>query len=192
MKKHVAIVAPIGSGKTTAAKFFEDKGFKLYKLSSAIYEEADKRGIDRKDRTSLQDLGDEMRAKGGLTVLADIAVKKAQENLEVGYVFDSIRNHNELKALRKAFGDDLLILAIDAHIKVRYKRVVERKGQYKEQETTFDQFLKINERDLGLGNEENEQNVAKCLDMAEETIDNSTTEKNFTNALEELYNLHFG
>lgn len=129
-KKYIAIVAPIGAGKTTAAKFFQDKGFGAYKLSYAIYEEADKRGLDKEDRTTLQDLGDELRRKNGLTVLAEAAIRKVAQS-DKNFVIESIRNHHELKFLKDKLGDKLIILAIDAPNSIRYKRVVDRKGQYK-------------------------------------------------------------
>ncbi len=191
MKKYLAIVAPIGAGKTTVANYFVSKGFTLYKLSFAIYDEAEKRGLDKEDRTTLQDLGDEMRNKGGYDVLAKKAVEIIKRNPENNYVIDSIRNHHELMCLKNYLGDDLLILAIDADIRIRYDRVVKRQGQYKEQKLTYEEFEKINKRDMGLSNKPNEQNVAKCLELAEEIIQNIKDEQFLIEQINTIYNKYF-
>ncbi|MFH1546893.1 MAG: AAA family ATPase, partial [bacterium] len=101
MVKHIAVVAPIGAGKTTLAEYFQSKGFNLYKLTYAIYDECDRRGLDREDRTILQDIGDELRKKLGFDALAQFALKEVDKNKNSRYVIDSIRNHNELKLLMK-------------------------------------------------------------------------------------------
>lgn len=191
MKKYLAIVAPIGAGKTTVANYFVDKGFSLYKLSFAIYDEARERGLDKEDRTTLQDIGDEMRKEGGYDILAKKAIENIKNNEEHNYVIDSIRNHHELMCLKDYFKDELLILAIDADIDIRYDRVVKRQGQYKEQNLTFEEFEKINKRDIGLNNKPNEQNVAKCLELAEKIIQNNKDEKYLIEQIDTIYNKYF-
>ncbi len=191
MKKHVAIVAPISAGKTTAIKFFESKGFISYKLTEAIYKEADKRGLDRTNRIILQDLGDEMRKKGGVDILAKLAIEEFEKYPDSRYAIDSIRNHNELKTLKNKYKDDLLILSIQAPLEIRYKRAINRQGQYKEQNLSFEEFSEIDKRDLGVGNADHEQNVAKCLEMAEVNIDNSGKKEEFIEKLQDLYKRYF-
>ncbi len=189
MKRIIAIVGTIGSGKTTAVDFFIEKGYKKFKLTQAIYEEADRRSLDRENRTILQDLGDELREKNGVDVLAQRIIEKIRtEDIDKKnkYVLDSIRNHNELIAFRNQFGDDLLIVSVDAPLKLRYKRAVDRKGQYKEQEMTFEEFKKNNDRDLGKGNADNEQNVAKCMEMADIVLINDDGYGKFVEKLEEI------
>ncbi|MBD3363352.1 AAA family ATPase [Candidatus Dojkabacteria bacterium] len=187
MKKYIAIVGTIAAGKTTACKYFQQKGYIHYKLSQGIYDEADKRGLDRTDRVILQDLGDELRENHGVDVLAKIIIKKIKKDDDSKkYVFDSIRNHNEILTLQKAFGKDLVVIAIDAPIKLRYKRAVERKGQYKEQNLTFQEFKKNNDRDLGKGNAENEQNVIKCISLADYNVQNTGSLKQLKSKLDKI------
>jgi len=190
MKKHLAIVSTIGAGKTTASKYFSKKGLIYYRLSIAIYEEIEKRGLDYRNRVLLQDVGDEMRAKRGPGYLTEIAVEKFKKHPEKKYVIDSIRNHFELITLRKEYKDDLLIIAIDAPIKVRYKRIISRL-EYNDKDYSFKEFQKINKRDLGVGNKKNEQNNQKCLDMAEEEIFNDKSLKEFYKILDSIYKKYF-
>ncbi len=191
LKKHIAIVAPISAGKTTAINFFKSKGFIVYKLTEAIYKEADRRGFDRTNRVVLQDLGDEMRKIGGVDILARLAIKEFKKYPNQNFAIDSIRNHNELIALKNEYGELLLILAINAPIELRYKRAVARKGQYKEQNMSFEEFVQIDKRDLGIGNKDHEQNVAKCIEMADITIENSSSLESFIYKLVRLYNQYF-
>ncbi len=189
MKKHIAIVSTIGAGKTTAAKYFTQKGFTYYRLSIAIYNEIEKRGLDYKNRTLLQDVGDEMRRKEGLSILAKIAIKEFNKNPSKQYVIDSIRNHFEINELKNKFKNQLLIIAIDAPIKTRYKRITSR-AEYNEK-YSYKKFLKINKRDLGIGNKDNQQNNQKCLDMAEENIYNDKSMKKLFKKLDTIYKKHF-
>lgn len=175
MSRIIAIVGPIAAGKTTAAKILVNKGYKHYKLSQALYDECDRRGVDREDRVVLQDVGDDMRSKEGLAVLAKHTINKIvnddPENKNK-YVIESIRNHNELTELKKQFGNELITLNITAPIEDRYQRAIERKVQYKEHDLTFEEFKRNDTRDLGVGNAENEQNVAKCMELADKEIQN--------------------
>ncbi len=191
MKKHIAVVAPIGAGKTTLTEFFKDKGFRYYKLTIPIYDECDRLGLDREDRAILQDVGDDLRKKLGLDALAQIAIKKIRNDPSDRFIIDSIRNHNELKLLMSELDDDLLVMTVTAPIEVRYKRIVQRKGQYKEDKKSFEEFKIDDKRDLGIGNAENEQNVQKCIDMAQVSIDNSRTKEEFNKKINRLYNDYF-
>lgn len=193
MRKHkyIALVAPIGAGKTTLARYFESKGFELYKLSYAIYEEADRQKRDKSDRITLQDIGDEMRKKLGYSALAKIALEKLEAAPRRRFVIDSIRNHHEVETLKKALGKNLLVVAVTAPLDIRYKRVVKRKGQYKEQLISLEEFKKIDARDLGMGNKPNEQNVAKCIELADTIIKNESTIQSFEKTLAEFYNKYF-
>lgn len=190
MKKHIAIVSTIGAGKTTASKYFQSKGFIYYRLSKALYDEIGRRGMDPQNRIVLQDVADEMRKELGAAVLAIKGIEYFSKYPGESYVIDSIRNHNELIELKKKYGDNLLILAIDAPIELRYKRVVSR-PEYNDKEYTFEDFKKINKRDLGVGNKENEQNNQKCLDMAEVFIHNDGSLEEFYVKLDEVYRKYF-
>lgn len=185
-KNYIAIVATIAAGKTTAAKYFEDKGFYYYRLSDAIYDEAERLGLDNRDRVVLQDVGDKMRSENGFSVLADIAVEKFKKLNKNKFVIDSIRSHHELRKLHKEYKNKLLIIAIDAPIEVRYRRIVSR-DEYDEKEYSFKKFKQINKRDLGVGNKENEQNNRRCLDMADLSLQNSGTLKQLHRKLDKIY-----
>lgn len=181
MYKYIAIVGPIAAGKTTVAEIIKKHyGYPIYKLSQGIYDEADKRGLDREDRVVLQNLGDELREKYGVDVLAQLVITKIllptnqdQDDNNQGAVIESIRNHNEVIRLQKEFGKDMLVISVNATMEARYERAVKREGQYKEQNLTFEEFKQIAIRDLGEENDEAGQNVIKCMALADIKIENT-------------------
>ena len=73
----IGLTGGFGSGKSTAASFFESKGFRKIILSLFLEEEARRRGIYKITRKILQDIGNEWRKKYGGGILA----KKALEYL---------------------------------------------------------------------------------------------------------------
>lgn len=181
----VAVVGTIASGKTTAAKYIASKDYEHHRLSEAIYNEVDKRGLDRKSRKDLQDVGDDMRREDGPSVLADRVITKINQSTNTKFVVDSIRNHHEVMALKQAFGDNLTVISIDAPVKDRYQRVIARQDQYDEQQS-FKEFLAVDQRDRGEGNQENEQNVTKCMELADVEIENLGSEGALRQQLDSL------
>ena len=189
MKKYIAIVGPIGAGKTTVSDILiEEFGYVRYKISQGLYDEVERRGLER-TRIILQDVGDDLRNLKGPGVLSKLAVEKLKKDgvdQSKKIVFESIRNHNEILVLQEEYGDELFVISVDTPLEVRYKRAVERKGQYNEQDTTFEEFKKIAERDLGKGNGENEQNVLKCMELADIEISNDGTLEDLKKKVETL------
>jgi len=192
MFKYIAVVGPIAAGKTTVAEIIKKKfGYPIYKLSQGIYDEADKRGLDREDRVVLQNLGDELREKFGVDVLAQLVISKIlkkfqddeKENEKQGAIIESIRNHNEVILLKKEFGKDLLVISVDAPMKLRYERAVKREGQYKEQHLSYAEFKEIAKRDLGHKSDEKGQNVIKCMELSDCKLENTGDIKSLENKL---------
>ena len=189
MKKHLAIVSTIGAGKSTAGKYLESRGFAYFKLSQILSDEASKRGLDPKDRSVLRSIGNELRSKYGPAFLAKMAIRKLTESNIEKFCFESIRNPAELHEFKRVFGDDLLILRVDASIESRYKRVLNRCE--KNEKISFDDFKRSDELDLGKDSDKNGQQNQKCLDMAEVTVNNDSTLDEFYSKLNEIFNKYF-
>lgn len=168
----IGLVGYFGAGKTTVTNYLIKKGFFAVRLSSFLEEELKKRQkiINRKN---LQDLGNEFRKKFGPSILAKLAMKKASSYLKV--TIDGIRNLTEIAFFKK--NKRFYLLGITADPKIRFQRLQKIK---KKAFLSWDQFLKLDNRDKGKGQLSSGLQVKKCLSQADYLIENDC-------ALSELY-----
>ncbi len=127
MRKVLAIVGMPGSGKGTVTDRLEAKGFKKIYFGGMVYEEVERRGLDivMDERNVRED----MRRQEGKAVLAKRAVMRAKEYFEDGsqtVVMDGLYSWSENKYLMDEFGDDLIVAAVVAPRKLRWKRASDR------------------------------------------------------------------
>jgi len=178
MKKIIGITGPFGSGKTTAASFFETKGFRKITLSSFLEEQL---RISNKEisRKNLQDLGDLWRDKEGSGILAKKALEFVDsENIDK-VVIDGIRNLGEIEEFRKL--ENFILLGIFADRDIRFERIRNMKGR---ESLTRELFDNLDFRDLGITEDKKTGlQVAKCFALSDYFID-SNEEATFTNKLE--------
>lgn len=181
-KLTIGITGPFGSGKSTAAKFFESKGFYKVVLSYFLEDEAKKRGIKIMTRKILQDIGNEWREKFGRGILAKKALEYFDKNKLEKVVIDGIRNIGEIEELGK--GSNFLLLAILANRKIRFTRVQKKKEREK---LTLDLFKTLDMRDLGINERITGLQGAYCIAVADVYLTNNKTKKEFIEKLEKLY-----
>jgi len=139
----IGLTGKNASGKGEVANYLKTKGFVYYSLSDALREEATELGLDH-SRDNLIKLGNELRQKHGPQYLAQqINNKIKNKSNSKNFVVDSVRSPFEAKELMK--NKDFLLLGIDAPIKLRFERLLERKraGDVK----TFGEFKKQEERE---------------------------------------------
>ena len=136
----------IGSGKTSVCNLLEKHGFQALVLSDLLRDEAKKQGAGQ-NRDSLRQIGDDLRAKFGLDVLARRAIKRTRE---VGgdWVLGSVRLPQEADAIKKAGG---VMVGVTAPLEVRYRRTKQRKREASEADLTLEAFKQKDEHDRQLG-----------------------------------------
>lgn len=174
--KVIGLTGTIGSGKEVAKEFLM-KRFNCYyvTLSNIILTKFEKEsGI--LTRKTLQDMGNELRKKYGSHILAMLAVEYLPKDKEV-IIIDGIRNPGEIEYLRKKFGKDFKLIAIDASPEIRFERILKRnqKGDPK----TWEEFVALDERDKGKNEPEYGQQVKKCMEQADFTIINDGSLEEF-------------
>lgn len=143
--KVIALVGMPGAGKGTCTAYIADRyGVPVIHLGNMVYEEVQRRGLDNvKDEKFVRE---DMRKQDGLAVLAKHAARKAESEIRngaKGVVLDGLYSWSEYKYLRGVFGDNLIMIAVVAPRKLRYRRVANRKDshrQYTEQQ--------VEERDI--------------------------------------------
>lgn len=151
------------SGKGEVAKYLATKSFYYYSLSDVIREEVRGRGLPM-SRETLINTGNELRDKGGPAVLAERILEKIEDDKH--YVIDSIRNHHEVEALRKA--KNFKLVQVDAPLPLRFERLSLRAREG--DPITFDRFVELEQREVAGG--ENSQNLSRVEALADYTVIN--------------------
>lgn len=161
-----------GAGKDTVADYLVTKSFYHISLSDIIRDEARKRKAPL-SRDSLIRIGNELRQRFGIGVLAERALERMQSDKH--YVVTSLRHPGEVEALKKR--PDFLLVKVVAPSRVRYERVSVRSGR-DDGVSTFDDFVQKEKEEQS--SDFYKQQLHKVTTMARVTIDNS-------GSVEELY-----
>lgn len=170
----IGLTGRIGAGKETLTEFLREKGFIYLETSKLLKEELKKRNFEI-TRENMQDLGDELRKKYGAEILMKMFLEKInQDKGNKNYIIDSLRNAGEVKFLRENIKNFVLI-AVDAPQKLRFKRIIKR-GKPSDPKT-WEEFLKVDNRDLFDKNNPLGQQVGKCMELADFKIINDCSLK---------------
>jgi len=181
--KVIGLTGTIGAGKKTVKDIIQKKvSCYTVVLSDIIKVEIERRkGI--LDRSTLQNMGNELRKKYGSHILAMLAVEYMPKEKNF-IVIDGIRNPGEVEYLKKKYGKDFKLLAVDANEKTRFERLIAR-GEKKDPKT-WEEFLETDKRDRGFGEPPWGQQVGKCLEMADFTILNEGSLEELERKVEEI------
>ncbi|MBI2195676.1 MAG: hypothetical protein HYU48_01370 [Candidatus Levybacteria bacterium] len=183
--KIIGITGAFGSGKSTAAAFFELRGFKKIILSRFLEDEARNRGIKEITRKVLQDIGNEWREKYGVSVLADKVLAKSYSKNFDKVVADGIRNVGEIEKLRNSHSFTLVAILSDR--KTRFERLEKLRRR---ENLTWELFEKLDIRDAGDGERETGLQVDKCISMADYVIENNGSKEEFNKKLKVFLETH--
>lgn len=153
-----------GSGKGEVAKFLREAGFEYHSLSDILREEIHKKKLVV-TRERLIETGTKLREKEGPAVLAERTIIRL--GTDRNYVIDSIRNPEEVSALRRI--GRFFLLNITAPRRVRFARTRKR-GRENDPQTLRD-FIRTEEREFRSRNPAAQQLLA-TEKMADARIDN--------------------
>lgn len=145
-KKVIALVGMPGSGKGTCTDYLQQHyGYPVIHFGNMVYEEVQRRGLDNvKDEKFVRE---DMRVQEGPAVLAKHAAKKAEGYFKDGaraVVLDGLYSWSERKFLAETFSNDLVLIAVVAPRKERYKRILARKDGHRK----YTDAKQIEERDI--------------------------------------------
>lgn len=168
----IGLTGSLCAGKGTVAEFLKDKGFKYYSLSDMLREELDSLGIER-TRANLIAKGNELRETYGAGALARKFLVKIK-NEEANFIIDGIRNPAEAEELKKK--EDFFLVAVDAPLAERFKRMQKRKRGENDPKT-IPEFKELDELDKGKGQREDGQQVGKTMKMADAVLINNVPVK---------------
>lgn len=180
---YVGVVGQIACGKGILVKYLTKKlNFVSFSLSSILHVELKKKGIKEFTRKTLQDMGDDLRRRYGDEVLAKraIDVLKAQKKDRV--VIEGIRNPGEIEFLKK--NPAFILIGVKSNRELRFKRLLSRAKSWDPK--THADFVRVDRRDLGVGQKKSGQQVGKCLAYCDYILTNNKDPKDFHRKVEKL------
>lgn len=180
---YVGVVGQIAVGKGVLVEYLLKKlGFVSFSLSSILHEELKKRGINEFTRETLQDIGDQLRKRYGDDVLARRAIEVLKKHGEKHVVIEGIRNPGEIEFLKK--NPAFILIGVKASRELRFNRLQQRAKPWDPK--NWSDFVKVDRRDLGVGQKKSGQQVGKCLAYCDYVLTNNKDKKDFERKVKEL------
>ncbi len=167
----IGLVGQIRAGKQEVVNYLKKKGFLYFSLSDEVREEVRRRDIKKFSRKDLQDIGDDLRKRFGVDVLARRIYKRLLKQENRGMVVDSIRNPAEVRFLRRR--GNFFLVGVKALRRIRYGRVLKAVREGDGKLIRWEEFLKVDRRDWGVGQKNFGQQVGKTMAEADFVIRNN-------------------
>ncbi len=138
--KIIAIVGMAGSGKSEAAKLFENNGFTRIRFGDITEEILKEKGMDINEANE-KTIRESIRKEHGMAAYAKLNLRKIEEAAKkTKVIIDGLYSWEEYLFLKEKFGNSLIVLAVYSPPEERYERLSEReiRGLTKEQARTRD------------------------------------------------------
>ena len=155
------------------------KGFLHYSVSGYIIELLDNEGMEV-NRDSLVKKANELREKNSPSYLVEQLFEKALKNGK-DCIIESIRTVGEIESLREK--GNFVLFAVDADIKTRYSRIIERKS--KKDSVSFEKFEADEKLEME-SDDPNKQNLSECIGMADYVFMNDSTIEELNKKIDEV------
>ncbi|WP_457548997.1 AAA family ATPase [Archaeoglobus sp.] len=174
------VIAFVGlplSGKTTASKVAEEMGIPVVCMGDVVRDEAKKRNLPLTDEV-LGKIANELREKEGMDAIAKRCIPLVREKgKDVGVVVvDGIRGIAEVETFKRAF-DDFILIGVEAPLEVRFQRALKRKRN--DDVKSVEDLKERDKRELSW-------NLAKALEIADFTIENTSSLNEFREKVRDL------
>jgi dephospho-CoA kinase len=162
----IGITGTLGAGKGTIVELLKQKGFEHYSVRDFLTKEIEKRGLPI-NIDSMVLVANQLREMNSPNYIVEQLYSKAQEKGR-DCIIESIRAIGEVKALR--LKDNFYLIAVDAPPELRYSRIISRQSET--DNLTYDEFIEKEKRQMSSLNP-NEQNIKRCIEMADFIIQNN-------------------
>lgn len=158
----IGVVGLKAAGKDSFSRLLRERGFGVRTMSDFIKSALAAEGNAAPTVSDLQDWANARRAETGDTgCLATLTVDSLLAEGHRRLAVDGIRNPGEIEALRRRCGDRLVLVGLVAPTSVRFRRAVAR-GKPSDP-VAFEDWLTMDDRDRGLGEPPEGQQVDRCL-----------------------------
>lgn len=176
----IGITGTLGAGKGTIVDYLTDQmGFLHFSVREYLKIEMLKRGMPN-NRDSMTNLANELRAQNSPSFITDQLYEEALAS-EKNCIIESIRTPGEIVSLRKK--GSFYLFAIDAKPSIRFNRIIKRASET--DHIDYQTFLANEAREM-TNTDPNKQNLQKCIEMADFSIDNNGDRKQLIMQTEEI------
>lgn len=166
----IGLTGRMASGKGEVARLLQGRGFSYISLSDIVRREAAREG-GTVDRSCMQDIGNRLRDEGGAGVLGRMVRETVLAAAGKRWVIDGIRNPAEVLELRKI--DAFILIGVECSVATILARM-EARGRASDACAERELQAAL-DREWGLGEPANGQQVGPTLALADFSIDNNGT-----------------
>lgn len=175
------VIAFVGlplSGKSTASKVAEEMGIPVVCMGDIVREEAKRRGLALTDE-NLGKIANELRQKEGMDAIAKRCIPIIREKgKDIGVVvIDGIRGIAEVERFKKEFGNDFILINIEAPLEVRFQRALKRGRS--DDIKSIEELKRRDERELSW-------NMSEAIKIANFTIENTSSLEDFREKVRDI------
>jgi len=165
----IGITGTLGAGKGTIVDYLvTKKGFSHFSVRKFLTTEINKRGLTV-NRDSMTSVANELRAGNSSSFITDKLFEMAKKT-GGNCVIESIRTPGEIESLRRK--GKFYLFAVDAKTELRFERIRQRASET--DHIDFETFLSNENREMTTNNPNN-QNLKKCIEMADYIFENNGT-----------------
>ncbi|MDB5169932.1 MAG: putative Dephospho-CoA kinaselike protein [Candidatus Saccharibacteria bacterium] len=151
-KKVIVLVGMPGAGKSSCVDFMESKGWPAVYFGGITVDEVKARGQEVNEANE-KVVREELRAQGGMGVMADRIIPKIEALFDQGYttvIADGMYSWAEYKIFKEKYGDNAVIIAITASRKLRHERLAHRPVRpFTDEEVTSREYAEIENIEKG-------------------------------------------
>ena len=160
----IGTVGMPGSGKGEFAEVARDRGIPVVTMGDVVRAETESRGLDPAEHHG--SVAKALREEEGLDAIAARSLPMIRGHLEETdtVLVDGLRSTYEVDRFREAFGEDFLVVSIEAPFEVRAERLGERGRD--NSDSDVEALKEREERELGFG-------MGEVMDDADVVVDNT-------------------
>ncbi|MEO2151481.1 MAG: AAA family ATPase [Thermococcus sp.] len=173
----IGVVGKIAAGKTTVAKFFEEKGFCRVSCSEPLIDLLTHNVSDyswipelpekaEPTREKLIEFGKYLKNKYGGDILIRLAVDKKRNCEKV--VIDGVRSREEIEAIKRLGGK---VIYVEAKPEIRFERLMRRKASKDKGIETFEDFKEMDDAEERLYHTSELKGLADYVIVNEGTLE---------------------
>jgi dephospho-CoA kinase len=175
--KVIGTVGLPGSGKGEAADVARDAGVPVVTMGDVIRAECRSRGLDPAEHHG--EIAKALREEEGLDAIAARSLPLIETELETSDVVlvDGLRSEYELDRFEEAYGDEFVLVSIEAPFDLRAERLSDRGRD--DSDVDREALREREERELGFG-------MGEVMDRADVVVENTESLERFRERIRTL------